>query len=857
MESANLRPAASTPAPAGPTASEQALVMLDASDPPILEAAPPPAMFVERAELEDLWASLEGVAVGQNKRPVIVVTGSLGSGKSTLLAEAARRADRRGLTTVAVDLASSPAASSARQVVAVILRLIASAIGLGEAREGAASGVGDLRSLGQEIARTLEKVPAPRPVLITLDNADAGGPVPECLRLLEEHLLARLHVSGSGARMLVVVTSKRDLEWYYILDALRTIRLQPFDAQQIALQIKGTRDQAERLLRVTGGLPGATALLAESRGLDQLNERRVFHEIFAQFVEPLLASDPRRAAAAKAAALLPGGFDVSQLASALPRVSITRDFYAEESLVYYLWELDRLHQLGLVFFNEVDGRYHLEAHLAPLLLRWHQWENGARDADSALLAGMHSELADESEIDAATTIESSASVSSSSDQQSAAVTSRRPALVGSLEKVFQAIQQATRKEVAGRARRRDVLLQLARYLCRMPGYQADIIFLIGQPGSGKTELLHDFRNLVQEALGIGRGPQPSPLLVLGKDTDWEAATAPLYASLGSSTPDYSGTRGGLLDLETSMASRVGTVKKALQVRLVDALVTEELHDGADKETLADARRRIMRQYFGDYQRIHDEWQQLRRSLPPLPEADRQRMVAVEIERTRRLGKELDDAFFQACRRIAEVPDNPGVRRRILITLDTYDYPSRSGIATTQMFADVTARLAGDYCFIVACRPPIAAEYEDLHLHGDLRRYLPDDLQDQAVCIYLDKSAGAPAEALRCPLSRQEATSYYEGRPWFKATTSPARDELRAVLGRILVAHDNLPVVLGLLEFYAGLNDRTGQEASELDLRRAVADLHALDQEPATFAARVLDGVVRHGRIAGDLQNPVS
>jgi hypothetical protein len=203
------------------------------------------------------------------------------------------------------------------------------------------------------------------------------------------------------------------------------------------------------------------------------------------------------------------------------------------------------------------------------------------------------------------------------------------------------------------------------------------------------------------------------------------------------------------------------------------------------------------------------------------------------EEIRHLRRQLTDTFYLACRRTAEFgkapeadggieiddEDESGVqerRRRIVLFFDTFDYAARTGLEANQLISEIAAALAGDFCFIIAGRPPIWAERRDRFLADPrhparlLVNYLPDSLRDQASVLRLEDA--------RYRLIRAEIMNYYRQQKWYQQTADTPfvamrgatevrtfnRAALIELLADLVVQEDSLPVLLSLLEWYVGL-----------------------------------------------------
>ncbi len=842
------------------------------------DAAPvndPEISPVDRPELEPILRALSPLAHNQQDRWLFALTGFPGSGKHTAIVQLIRQAQTQtpAIPTLcyAVPDLITHANDSIYHAITILLQAIAKEVGaqLEEPPVADQNPPGEA-TLKQQV-RTLHDQwrKSRRPLFLALEASDASKETRLFLRVLERVLFTRLVTQEAAHRpnvpIVVVIAGNHELRWSDLTPSVTPVPLQPFTAGQTAQQLGISLPQAQAVLAASGGLPAANRLLwADGRlaalplpnadnGLSDPQPHAwppaqpLFEQVFQQFVAPFLGQDALLADAVKATALLnehEAGFNVTELAQALQTISYMQGRYTPSGKAAYYGEIDRMYGLGLISPGD-DGRFRLEPHLQRLLDLWNQYTHPVEDAaNRTRMAQIRTDLA------AATR---SGVLATRPTAEAATPTAPVPLTNNSapagemddLGRIYERIvndppPRAEEDESGIFVGREGVREQIANYLCRQTTEEVDIVFLQGSAGSGKTAVLGHFLAAARAAVKQARSSGHNPLLI----------TTQLYAKVDNSTnedPDYENPIPGLIDLEYSLENRFGSIRRMLRYAIVDGLVEEQLQlSNRSIEDLGEPELKRLRDeqkvlYFADYRALEKKWEgkreEIRNSKP-----DRWKTIQQQRDVIAKLQHDLDQAFLKACRKVAE-SRKTAERRRILVVFDTFDYPVRSGVSARRFVSQVAAYLAGDYFFLIACRPPITPEEIDPYIDGNIRNYLPDDLRDRAMVIDLD----APAHSLTV----ENVLDFYRGQKWYKAAAEITfqvgdnnlvvgnRDDLVLELAHLFFRQDSLPVLLSLLEYYVGVHDGH----NEGRLTNDPEELSTLT--PEVFGDEMMDGLLRY------------
>jgi hypothetical protein len=756
----------------------------------IIELPPTPSFNkLPRTELLPMYTALDALWEGQDHILLFTITGTFGSGKSYALDHIASLAQAKGIIAVHINLEKTVRAhrGSIPLQVQHVLEIIAEEIKLD---------LGDLHSVQPGIATLRESAKRLREVLdnniglkvlLTFDDSDTSPEAYSLIERIEDVLFNQLMKSGTRSfPTLVAVSSRHEIKWEIAAEHNTHIALQPFTLAQTQEQLECSVRQAEHIMGATAGLPAANARL-KALGIEDRSVEENFQRVYREFVAPLLGSDPVLSGAIRAAALLDRGFGVTEFMEVVRSLSYLKGLYTEEGKAFYFNEIDKMFGLGLISFDNERGRYFMETHIAALLDLWNRYELRAEYAGAKRKAEEAYAL-----VDAAT-------ISLEVDDTPLVLPNREPkksaALLPSsdLNGVYQFIARKARSTTSGQfVGRRHAIEDIAAYLCRRPGYEADIVFLQGSAGSGKTALLGHFATLAQEAAGKYTG------LLVPVQASTDRSSSPRQ-QVADDDPDYDDPNPGILDLEFSDRNRLGTVRRAIKKALVDTIVAREKSQWKHDP-------------FAEYDQVYGQWEKLQATIRRQegPEA-RRRLAREEERKIRYIQERLTVTFYEACRSIARRRDGSTERQRILLVFDTYDYPIRSGLSATQFISEIAAQLAGDYFFLIACRPPIEVELKNPLIGEKLDNYLPDDLRDQAAIVDLDSK--------EYRLEESDIIAYYRNRPWYK---TKGREALANKMAQIIFEHDSLPVLLSLIENYVGVNDprqveEFAQNPDKLDL----------------------------------------
>ena len=755
--------------------------------------------FVVRQELTPILQALDYLTVDQDHPSLINVTGSYGSGKTKTLYMLSQQGQALGITSLLYSLSDIiDTSASLYSRVDVILRLIAEGVGVNvkewdQQDKVVPLGVAQFRERGRQIRDSINKNPDLK-LLLLLDVDTVTNDVDRLLLLLENSLFIHLE---NKKRVLIVVGSSQGLQWRLQDSSVLTIELHPFTVKQIQQQLGCSIRMAKKIWAITGGLPGANVWLLQQDSLETATSAELFHQIFQSFIVPVIGTNSLLIDTARAISLMPAGFDPTELQALVRNISYLRGRYLNDGKSHIYTQIDLLVQIGIAAYDRKDGKFYLESNLRALLERWNYYmlpeeENLANRAFIASISQHSDALLFFS--DAHKGKDSSVKPNNSTPGNSLQP-AKEPSqttsgfATESADAYYQNVYEYLSKNMhrpfdknypsdlpfVGRA---DPLIEVARHLCRREGRAADIIFVQGSPGSGKTEILDRFLTLARAA---------------AKECLGEGLVVPV--------PELYNR--GIIDLEFSSTNKLNKVREVIKFSLIKAFSDR----GMSEEEVGN--------FFAEYDAVQTHVDSLRNQLRSENQYKQVGTAHDKAPEIRMLQKQLDREFFTACHNLAKTIENP--RRRILLVFDTFDYPVRSGQHAPQFISEVAARLAGDYCILISCRPPIGIEKIDPYLAGDLQKYLPDDLHNQTALIDLDK---------RYELKFEDIKAFYEGSPWYKNTNLASKESLAHLMAQVMDQHGKLPVTLNLLEFYVGIYD----EKLPKHLANNIEDLVDLDEE---------------------------
>lgn len=729
----------------------------------------PSTPMYKNLDREEIAVITRGLGANSPHPLIYSIVNTFGVGKTTALRQIEAAARRKNVSVVWVDvpkLLEKYGDSINRQIYLGVLRKISQKLGLPvEPDEPAQVGSATLVVKAKETAEAINK--AKKRLVLLFDDAAESEQIVAVMQRLESMFFSRLaDGNASSNNVTIVVASQQRIPWLSSSSAIQQITLSPFSRKQTQLQFENEANYqgnlAEKLWQTTGGLPAANARLWQLFS-DSKDERYLsdFARVEAEFINPLI-KDAEWSPLIYPVALLYQALSTENnagnpfLINQLITAATTATYHGNErylkmnSFDYYA-ELDGLSSAGIVTYDPQQRGYCMEPHVAQLV---YKVTSDGDEQVTQLREQLTAPKPTESE-----TVE----------PPIAELDTPQPAK--DYDELYQRILEEIKKEAqsdhyfVGRGK---VMEEVAAYLCRQPGFDANFIFITAKPGSGKTALLRKMLKVIRNA---AEGFEQ--LIVPGQSTKSDG-----QQTNSQQAEDYS----DIIELDISATARLTTVRRKIRKILGDAL----------KEEAAIA--------FKEFDKL-DKQAQTERSIDnPIDNSD-------TVIKLRKENEDRERAFSNGLTNISRLKDifksENVVARRILLVFDTLDYPIRSSLSSFILFGEIMRSLGGQLFCIIAGRPLIKEE-ENPPIEGEIGNYLPDNLVRSAKHIDLDK---ADDNIYKYDLKPEEIKNFYQGRRWYevaKRANSEAADKLVDQISRI-VADKRIPVLLNLLEYYADID----------------------------------------------------